>query len=171
MANRKPPKTQRKKSRFVATQNAKEAIWDDYFNNRMKNADILAKHNVSLGTFHKIIREKRDEVKEAKPIDPTPHFSRKSLDALARTIAVKDDAQDIVEATLALMAHHVKSEHKRLKADPTASPRISIKDLTAFFSESAPYVLPKIDSKKGADAPTPTRKLNDMFRSDEIAQA
>lgn len=160
-----------KKIRFTRTPEIDNDIWDDYYGNKMKIEDIMKKYNVGRVTLFKIIKEKRETIKEMKPIDTTPHFNRKELDSLARTIAVKDDAQDIVEATLALMAHHVKAEHKRLKADPEASPRISIKDLTAFFSESAPYVLPKIDTKKGAEAPTATNRLNQMFRNDEIAQA
>lgn len=159
------------KKKFVSTPEIENAIWDDYYNNKMKNADIMKKYDVGKVTFFKIIKKKREAIKPVPPVDPREFVEKKNIDALARTVEFKEDAQTVVEATMALMAHHLRNELEALRTDPKAQARISVKDLTAFFAESAPYVLPKIDSKKGKDGENqPLKKINTMFKN-KTAQA
>jgi len=164
---KKGDNTRQCKRRFTRTVTYREGVWEDYFANNMSSEDIMKKYNIAKNTFFKILAVKKDEIKESPPmiIDPSPFIGRRNIDTLARTALAKNDAQNVVEATLALMSFHVKAEAKRLRTDPNAQPRISIRDLTNFFAESAPYVLQKAENKGKEKENSTVKKINTMFRT------
>jgi hypothetical protein len=172
MATAKTKKTSKRKPKFVATEELRTLICEDYFVTKLPATEIAEKYNVGKVTLYKILKEKRNAFGSVPPFDPSPIIAREDLDLLAREMALKSDSVSVTECTLALMKHHLKTEMDRIKDNPDAFPRIAIKDLTNFFKSAAPFVLNKMETKKKEeDSVADSLPFGSMFKKPNQPQA
>lgn len=150
-----------KRRRTKVTPELEQAVYSDYYHGKLSYKELSVKFLIHVDTVGAIINRLEAPVVE---FDPQAVKARKNLDPLDRLNEVKKDSAESIEMIVALVNYQVRKDLENVKDNKRAA--LSIKDLTGFYKEVAPYVLPKIDAPKKAGSPdkeSGSEKLFELF--------
>lgn len=123
---------------------------------------LVKEYKIGSRTINKLIAN--------NPLPPRI-MTREEMEPLERTGLMVKDCTKVLEQTIFTMQAVLEDEVDRLKGNlvrkkdvPREKPTISVKDLTMFFAEVAPFVLSKVEPRKQkAGEKTPLTKVHSMF--------
>ena len=162
------PKKAPKRTRAVITPQLKLNVLKDYHANQMTITAICDRYSVCYETVRKILDTTDYRPEDFKSFNPGDVYQRKELDPLQRLLMLTTDATQVVELSLAFMSFKLHQELKRAESNEDFAATISVKELTSFFAEAAPYVLSKVGMAKESLKKSQNCKsdLFDMFKDD-----
>lgn len=139
----------------------------EYHEKGYRVPQISATYNLSQRAVYTYL--KNNEYTPAVQFNYRDVLVRSELEPLQRIKLLGNDAAQNLELVMASMNYKLLQELEATKdnaSDKTAT--LSVKELTAFFSEVAPYVLSKVEgnaTSREKNKPTAKGKAYEMFKS------
>ena len=163
------PKKAPRRTRAVITPQLKLNVLKDYHVNNMTITSICDRYSCCYETVRKILDTTEYKPECFNSFNPGDVFQRKEMNPLERLKMLTSDALQVVELSLAVMSFKLRQELSRTESNEDFTATISIKELTMFFAEAAPYVLQKLGKLKesGLAAQSPRSKAYDMFKKEQ----
>jgi hypothetical protein len=161
------PKKAPKRTRAVITPQLQLNVLKDYHANQMTITAICNRYSVCYETVRKILDTTEYNPDCFKSFNPGDVYQRKELDPLERLKLLTTDATQVVELSLAFMSFKLHQELKRTESNEDFAATISVKELTDFFREAAPYVLTKVGNAKDSRqaSQNPRAKIHNMWKN------
>ena len=159
------PKKAPRRTRVVITPQLRIDVLKEYHVNRLTITNICQRHSCCYETVRKILDTTEYKPENFGSFDPGDVYKRVDLPPIDRLKLLSSDAAQVIELTLAVMIFKLQRELNQTENNVDKTATISIKELTMFFAEAAPYVLQKAKAviKSGVDMQSPLRKVHNMF--------
>ena len=161
-----------KRTRAVITAQLRINVIRDYHTSQMTIVAICDRYSICYETCRKILDTTEYKPEDFKAFNPDDVYQRKDIEPLERLRLLTSDALESIEMSLAVMKYKLLREINQTAKNEDKALTLSIKELTMFFAEAAPYVLPKAEKQKlpGKNEKPPRAMVFEMFKK-ENAQA
>lgn len=160
------PKKAPRRTRVVITPQLRVDVLKEYHVNRLTITNICQRHSCCYETVRKILDTTEYKPENFRSFNPGDVYKRTDLPPMERLKLLSSDATQILELTLAVMIYKLQRELNQTENNVDKTTTLSVKELTMFFAEAAPYVLQKAKAviKSGGERQTPLGKVHNMFK-------
>lgn len=155
-----------RRTRAVITAQLRIDVLKEFHVNRLTITNICQRHSCCYETVRKILDTTEYKPENFRSFNPGDVYKRIDLPPIDRLKLLSSDAAQILELTLAGMIFKLQRELNQTENNVDKTATLSVKELTMFFAEAAPYVLQKAKSviKSGGDMQSPLAKVHNMFK-------
>jgi hypothetical protein len=135
----------------------------------MTIAGICERYTICHETCRKILDKTEYKPEDFRLFNPNDVYQRKNTNPLERLRMLTSDAYQMIEMSLAMMVYKIRQELNGAESNDDYTAIITVKELTMFFAEVAPYVLQRAEEKNliVKDEQSHSAKIFDMFKKEQ----